>query len=98
ELAAIGLVLLEAQEADARIVQQPLNVLGVEGGDEEGGIQLAALKGTRRLADALLDESRGDLLRRPTFLGIDDAIGGQELDGNGVRAAADRADPDPFAA
>ena len=45
ESAMIGLVLVEVQQIHTAIVQEALDVIGLEGGDEERGIQLSLLQG-----------------------------------------------------
>ena len=50
----IGLVLIEVQQPHIAIAQQALDVIGLEGGDEERGIELALLQGLGRGGDVLL--------------------------------------------
>ena len=56
ESATIGLVLVEVQQLHAAVVQEALDVIGLEGGDEERGIQLALLQGRGRGSDVFLDQ------------------------------------------
>ena len=58
ESAMIGLVLIEVQQAHAAIVEEGLDVIGLEGGDEERRIQLPLLQGLGRGGDVLLDQRR----------------------------------------
>ena len=56
ESAMIGLVLVEAQQLHTAIVQEALDVIGLEGGDEERGIQFALLQSPGSGGDILLDQ------------------------------------------
>ncbi len=95
ESAMIGLVLVEAQQVHTAIVQEALDVIGLEGGDEERGIQLSLLQGLGRGGDVLLDQHGPRVFLGGS--GFDQAVDGEQLHGDGVGTAARRTDTDAFA-
>ena len=86
-------MLIEVEQIQSPVVQEALDVLGLEGGDEERGIQLALLQGRGCDGDVLPDQ-RGPWIPRGGT-GLDQAVGGEHPHGDGVSAAALPADTDP---
>ena len=77
------------------IYQEPLDIISLEGGDEECGIQLSFLQGFGSGGDILLYQHRRRfLLGRLRF---QQAVSYDQLPGNGIGTAACWTDTDSFA-
>ena len=77
-------------------MQQALDVIGLEGGDEERGIELSLLQGRGRGGDVLLDQHGPRVSSERTSDSIR-PLTASNLHGDGVGAAARRTDADAFA-